>query len=486
MPRSRSSRKGIPHASRATGNYGRILPATWMISATRQPRHRHKSGAHAKRRGAARDLENGDRAERSRTAGRRLQFTGIIVGITLLALIANVISLQRIDSLDVSVYRCYAQGFWQGEQILHQAATRDCAPLWEKPPQRFHALPREYPAASLVIFSLPLLTPWLSYTNGYIAWMAIILLVATGLLAWRGPPEAAIAFPLYALLAGWSFTLERYDLLPGLCVVLAFALTQRERPRAATAVLAVGTLLKLFPVLLLPLLLIACKRGEGGRWRLDLLAIFAAIGLAGSLPVLLVDPSALWAPIHYELSRPLHIESLPGSLLWLTSNAGLGMGPGLNGGPYPVFSYNSLNVAGGAQAFWGGLFALAGVAGVCAAYGRFWRGRDSLGRAMILVMLVFIASGKVLSPQYFLWILPLAALVEGIRLRWLALSALVCAIITCYYNLPLSTLPWSGPFMSVIVIRNLLLIGLIALYLVLPGDRQLRGWPTQPLWRLVR
>jgi uncharacterized membrane protein len=421
--------------------------------------------------------------------GERLyaRVAALVALLTLLALIGNALWITSLDSLDLLVYHCYAAAFWQGAPVLHQAGTQACAPLWSAPPVRYHSFPHEYPPLALAVFSLPLLCPWWSYSTAFVILMAACLLLATAALLWRGHLEAAIGLPVYALLAGWSFTLERYDLLVGLGVLASLWLAQRGRLAGATVALALATALKLLPVVLLPLLLIWCKRQEGGRWRLDLLALFAAIVLVCEAPALLLDPSALWSPLQYEFSRPLHIESLGGVLLWLSSNAGLGTAPNLTGGPYMVFSYNSLNVAGGTQAFWGAVPLALGLAAAALVYRRAWRGEDSLGRGYVLLLLAVIASGKVLSPQYLLWLLPAVALVEGPRLRWIALSCLFYFIMYCYNTIPLSLLPNSANFITAIVLRDLLLWGLVALYAATPGDRKAaQQWPARSLWSMLR
>jgi hypothetical protein len=205
---------------------------------------------------------------------------------------------------DVFIYQCYARGFWQGpEQSIHDVSqTRACQGFWGTGARRFHTFPREYPAPALAVFSLPLLTPWLPYDAAFLWWMALLLLLATGVVAWRGPPAAAIAVPLYTLVAGWQFLLDRYDLVPGLDIMLALVLAQRRNARSATAVLAMSTLLKGLPALLFPALLIAWRRNEG-RWRIDCIILFVSLLLAGLLPVLLTDATAFWSPVLFALWR---------------------------------------------------------------------------------------------------------------------------------------------------------------------------------------
>ena len=408
---------------------------------------------------------------------------GILLIVAGIAVAADAVFLSGITSPDLPLYACYAHAFWQGP-TPHTAGWSACAPLWHGNVGRFHTFPVEYPAPALAIFSLPLLMPWWSYAIGYPIWIALSLIAASAALAWKGRLEAAIALPTYSLLAGWYFVLDRYDLVPGLCVLGAFLLLERGRSRAATAALAIGTLLKLFPIVLLPVLLIACRREEG-RWRLDLAALFAIICAAGFVPALLLNAPGALSPLHVESARALHIESLPGDVSWLASRASLGPSPGVDGGPVPVMSYNSLSIVHGAATAWSVFFILLALVGAIVALRRTRRGDDSPARTAIVLLLLVLLAGKVFSPQYLLWVLPLVAVQEGLRLPWLALCALATFIMHDYYTLPLASLPWSSGFLAIITVRNLLLGGMIALYLALPGDRRTPHWPTRPAWRYL-
>jgi len=411
----------------------------------------------------------------------RLGFAAVMVIATLFVL-GNAVAYQsRFDPIDVFEYQCYAHGFWQGTGVTDLANGHSCAPIWGGMPHRFRSFPSEYPAAALAVFSLPLLTPWWPYKTAYSLWLALFFLVAVGLLAWRGPPEVAVAFPLYSLLAGWGFLVQRYDLIVGVCVLLMVLLVRRGRWRAATVLLAVGTLLKIVPVVLLPLLLIAARGDSPKRWRVDLIGLFAGACLVVLLPTLALNPDQALGPLRFLTTRPLQLESLPGILLWLTGGIANTDGGPLTGA-HVALSYNSLNVIGGASAFWSTLSLVLGGAGLLAAYWRAWHGRDSLGRGTILVLLILLGAGKTASPQYILWLLPTVAVVEGLRLRWIAIAALVWVIMNSYYTVALTALPWTPSFVGAILVRNALLCGVALAYLLTPGDLIAPGWPT-PLWR---
>jgi len=213
--------------------------------------------------------------------------------------------------------------------------------------------------------------------------------------------------------------------------------------------------------------LISCRRGDEGRWRLDLVAVFLLVFAASLLPEAVLSPSSLLSPLHYELNRPLQMESLPGSLLWLAGNL-----PGVAGAvgrPHVAFAYFSLSLVGGAQRLWELPAISLGIAGVVIAYWRAWHDRDSLGRSFLLVLLAVLVSGKVFSPQYILWVLPLAAVVEGIRIRWLLVCGLV-SLITYFYVTPLSTLPHNSLFLGTILLRNSLLYAIAVTYVLGRGD----------------
>jgi hypothetical protein len=244
---------------------------------------------------------------------------------------------------------------------------------------------------------------------------------------------------------------------------VSFALAERRRFTAANLALAAATLLKVFPIVLAPVLLIYEWRASHRQPRRSL-AIFALATIGGLLPGALLDPAAFVGPLTYNSVRPLHIESVAGSLLWL--------GGRLTGGVRVILSYHSLNVVGafGTPLAWIATALLA--AGLLLVYRRAFQGRDDLGRSFILTLLVTLCGGKLLSPQYLLWLLPLAAYVEGVRLRWTIVAALTLAIYPFGYKLDVSLvhLPDHPLFMIMILARNAALVALVALYLWLPAQ----------------
>ena len=154
------------------------------------------------------------------------------------------------------------------------------------------------------------------------------------------------------------------------------ALAARARPARARLVVPRGR---------------SVQRSPGSRsWR------------ASSCRSRVVAPHGLWDSLSGQASRPLQIESL-GASLFTTF-----------GHPSVISSHGSQNVAGhGAVA---AVFALLQIAALVALWIAFARGPatgDRLLRYSAAAVCAFIAFGKVLSPQYLLWLIPLVPLVRG-------------------------------------------------------------------------
>jgi hypothetical protein len=244
-------------------------------------------------------------------------------------------------------------------------------------------------------------------------------------------------------------------------VLVALILAERSRYIPAYLTLAAAALLKVYPGFVAPVLLLHQWRTRGTAPRREA-AVFSLAILAGMLPGALLNPSGFVGPLSYNGLRPPQIESVTGSLLWLSEKIG--------GNAQVRLTYHSLNVLGttAAAVSWitTALFA-AGVILVCL---RAWRGQDSLGRSFVLILLVMLCTSKLLSPQYLLWLFPVVAYVEGLRLRWLVVALLTLMIFPYGYGLDLSIvrLPDHPQFMSVILARNAVLVALTIAYLTVP------------------
>ncbi|MGN6576314.1 MAG: glycosyltransferase 87 family protein [Nocardioides sp.] len=285
----------------------------------------------------------------------------------------------------------------------------------------------EYPVPALAVLGLPwLLARAASSVLGIADAYNVLLMLAaavtdlafTVLLARRqGSRLGLLAWLLAVPLLGVT-AYARFDLLPGvLCGAAVLALP--GRPRVAAAAVAVATGIKLWPALVIPPLL-AVVRPRGPAT-----SVLAGTGLALALVSVVVGGwERLFSPLTYQADRGLQIESVlatPAMLGWLsdhgrwqvayaTSKAYEVTGPG-------VGTLLALSSA----------LTVVYVVGLAAAWWRLWVLRDRVrGTTVLWVALAavtgFVVVGKVLSPQYLLWLAPLAAagltVEDHRRLRW--------------------------------------------------------------------
>ena len=301
----------------------------------------------------------------------------------------------------------------------------------------------EYPPGALAVMILP--AAFGNYADAFAWEMAVCGLVLVAVVA-AVRREAAFYVALAPVLAG-SLILSRFDLWPALLAVAALAVFLRERHGLGWGLLGAAVAAKLWPLVLVPLALVWSYRA--GRAR----AAFAglAVGAAVFVPFAVVAPRGLWDSVSGQASRPLQIESL-GASLFTTF-----------GHPSVIGSHGSQNVAGhgGIAA----LFALLQVATLVALWIAFARGPatgDRLVRYSAAAVCAFIAFGKVLSPQFLLWLIPLVPLVRG-RRGLAATGLLTAALVLTQVWFPRRYWDYVNAFHNadVVLARNLALVGLL-------------------------
>jgi hypothetical protein len=387
---------------------------------------------------------------------------------------------------DAVRYQCYGLTFWLGSSGRALLPSAQCA--FMNPPYPtglpFHLLPQEYPPLTILLFSLPLLAPLPYYTLVF----ALLMTGVAGLICWLlvrvGTWKAAPIFLLYLLLGTATLFQVRFDLLPAGCTLLCVITAERGRWKTAYFTLALGVLLKLYPIVMLPALFLAEQQawlasqgytsGQRGwlaqlwaqirlwRWSNALLCLGLVVVIMGAFALLNFN-QAIINPLQYFVQRPVQIESLGSSIIWLGS---------LFGVTYtPVFTYGSFNVVsplGGIISPTGTLLLLAGVIALLWLQ---WSKKIDFAQAMVALVCVIMTTGKVFSPQYLIWLTPMLAYLyaSGKTNRlwmygWAAISVLT-TVIYIYYS-QIGTNPKEAPFIlaslpgffEVVTVRNLLLL----------------------------
>ena len=251
-----------------------------------------------------------------------------------------------------------------------------------------------------------------------------------------------------------------FDVVPVALTLGALALLAGGRPRSGMAVLGLAAMTKGFPIVAAPVALAWLAVRQGRR-----VAVQAAAALLAGLAIpaaaalaLSVDGSR--AALEFHLERPVQIESLPASGLLLLAQLGAEE-------PRTVASHRSdgLEHALSELLVIGCLLAMVAVIAVMAIRGA--RGTRELVLASLAAVAAFAALGKVLSPQYMVWLVPLGALAFAWRMHALAAAVALVALLTQvefparYFELvDRETFP-----VLVVALRNLVLLVVVVLAL---------------------
>jgi uncharacterized membrane protein len=247
----------------------------------------------------------------------------------------------------------------------------------------------------------------LLYAMGAIVAVAVTL-VALGARGLRlyGMVAAAAALP-FAL---GSISINSLDYWPALFTAAGLAALLAGRNRLGFGLLGFGIAAKVYPIVLLPIVLVWAWRRYGRREALRSLWVCIGVGLAASLPFAIVGLTGLGYSMKTQFFRGLQMESLPATILMAASRLGIHHVHVVVGRPY------SLNVAGGVATVTATVFTLVLVAALLGVYLAYAAGPDEPQRlitAAAAAVTAYVAFNRVLSPQYLVWLIPLVPLVAG-------------------------------------------------------------------------
>jgi hypothetical protein len=312
----------------------------------------------------------------------------------------------------------------------------------------YRDFPLEYPPLALVPMTVPyLLWPFglvtvEDYAWRFVAWEAV-LLFAVAILAARivrlggntvgdeaggDAGVGSMANRLVVVTIGASLAIAfRFDLFPALLVMVALWATLEDRPVAAGVAIGLGVLAKLYPIAVVPALALAwlVPFDPGRLLRLGL-AVALAIVL-GMLPFVVLGGRDAFGFLSYLADRGLQVESLGGGLTVL-----LGL---VTGARVPMsFGFSAVQVAGPFADAWLAALPVATAAGfgLLGMLGIRHLRRGRVAPATIVTfafaaILILLATSKVFSIQYVVWIVPFAALLRGGKF-WLAAALIALTI----------------------------------------------------------
>ena len=327
----------------------------------------------------------------------------------------------------------------------------------------------EWPPGALPSFYVPTL-----YGSNYFvsfSWLMAACGVGCLVFAWLTRPSwIGLAFIAVSPLLLGSLGTGHFDFWVAMLVVGALAAFVRDRHRLGWGVLAVAVAAKLFALVLLPLAIIWTLRRRGRRELAWGGATFGALTAAAFLPFLVLAPHGLWKSVWGQLSRPVQIETIPGAFSELV------------GHPAILQTHGSVNLAGAGWYEVGLTVAL--VTMLVVLWIAFARGPIEAGRFLrysAACVCAFLVFGKVLSPQFLVWLIPLVPLVRG-RRGLLATAMLAVALVATlvwfpnrYYAFVLT-----GHLAWLVLARDLVLVAILAVLAFPERARRRPALPTTP------
>jgi hypothetical protein len=338
----------------------------------------------------------------------------------------------------------------------------------------------EYPPGALVVFVLPALLS--STQDGYdsafqavmvFAFALVSVLLVLSLEALRAS-TGRVLLSVGVFLGGVAllgpFVVTRFDLYAAAVTLAAVCAMLHRRRYLGPALLGLAIATKLYPAVLLPLLVTRTWRREGAVPALRGLGLAVGTAVAVYLPFTLVAPEGVVRSIWRQLGRPLQIESL-GSATLLALHHVLGMPLGW------ASSAGSQNLTGTVATLASVLTTLAGAAALLLVWVRFAHGDTESGARFVryaaAAVVAFVAFGKVASPQFLVWLLAVVVLVPAARgLVAMALLLGACGLTRIWFpGSYWDLVKQFDPTASWLVLgRDLLLVAVFAALIVRTGS----------------
>ena len=369
---------------------------------------------------------------------------------------------------DLPLYSAYAQLFLDGN-----LPYRDVA--FEYPP-----------LAAPVIAVAGLAGDAASYRAAFTAitfvFAALVVLLCGALAGVTGADRrrALLVAAAAPLLCG-AMIRTHFDLVPVAITLVALLLVCRDRPRVGMAVLGLGVAVKLYPVVIAPVALAwLLARGQRRAAADGLLALAAVVVVAYAGALALSVPGTIDS-FRYHVDRAVQVESTPAVILRALDWADVGAAT-------PDDGHRSDGLDHPASAAVTGVSSALLLLAIGALAWGMTRGDPPGNRDLVLAALAatvaFACLGKVLSPQYLIWVVPLMALAYAWRMPVLAALAGGALVLTllefpAHYREVVDRVPW---VLALVAVRDALLIGVVAVAVF--SSRPARGAaPARSRWR---
>jgi uncharacterized membrane protein len=330
----------------------------------------------------------------------------------------------------------------------------------------YHDFFVDYPPGALPVFIAPALVTHgvasygVAFQWSIVAATALMVFAVVAALHGREPwyravlGVAVVAF--FPALIGRVY-LVRFDAWPALLTAVALAAVVWRRYGTAGVLLGVAAAAKVYPVVLVPLILLVALRSDGRRRALQTVAGFTSASGVLVVPFLVLGAGGVAYSFKVQFTRLLEIESVGASILLCAHQLGL-YTPHVHEGFSSELTGRLPTLVGAAQTV---LLVLC-VAAAWELFRRSERDTDAFFLAAAAVLAAVITFDKVVSPQYLVWLVPTMALISGMRVARLALPLFVLAsgLTAAYFPSRFHDLRYLGSSAWIVLARNVVLIAL--------------------------
>ena len=274
----------------------------------------------------------------------------------------------------------------------------------------------EYPPFTLVIFLIPKLLSWdldsfrfsfCIFAGLFYCLFSHFTLKITDRFNIRR--FYVMAFILAMILFSHEFAVARNDIFAVALVTISMYLFLEKRYVPSSVVLALAIMIKIYPIILVPVFMIILISRKEWKSSAVFLAVSALICLLIELPFIINDPSTAFAYLTYHSDRGLQVEGVASSVLLIVDmfvpiidSIAINYGSSELAGQIPDMVAGCLDI----------IQVVAMVAVIALSAYHLYRHREddpfrSLALVSLMMIMTFITFSKVYSAQYMLWILAL-------------------------------------------------------------------------------
>jgi uncharacterized membrane protein len=313
-------------------------------------------------------------------------------------------------ALVAAVWGVLHVGWYGSGQIVDYGVYQHYGDAMESGAVPYRDFKLEYPPAALPVFVIPSLASRFNYQHVFQLEMALCLLAIVLAVFVLAGPYAALLAGLAPLALG-SVVISRFDLWPAALVAWAVVTLVLRRFTLSALLLGTAFAAKLWPAVLVPFAVVWLVRNYGHRLAAMWAGFAALVAAAWFIPFTVLSPGGVGHAFYEQFARPLQVESLGGGILMAVHDLfGTSLGR--------VDSFGSQNLGGPGVHLVATLTSVVGALALLAVWLVYLRSDESDTTLIVYcaaAVATVIAFGKVFSPQFLMWLIPLVLSVRTRR-----------------------------------------------------------------------